>query len=172
MGSNQPLPQARTEKLVVQTLADETLVYDLASHQAHCLNRTATAVWEHCDGRTTVADMAARLGQDLNAPAEEDVVRLALDQLESVHLLQAWTPTRTEGRLVSRRQLVRQLGLGAALAIPAITSIIAPEAAQAASCQPNGSGSFCTSNAQCCSGCCKNDGSNKCVGTGSSCMPA
>jgi hypothetical protein len=152
--SPQPfLPQARTDKLVVQTLPDETLVYDLTRKKAHCLNRTTAWVWERCDGQTAVPDMASRLGDDLNAPVPEEVVWLALEQLEQAHLLRSRTPAPLAGTRMSRRSMVRQLGMGAAIAIPAILSIIAPEAAEAASCKVDGT--LCTSSSQCCSGCCR-----------------
>lgn len=47
-----PLPRARSQKLVVQELNGETLVYDLQKHKAYCLNRTASQLWRACDGRT------------------------------------------------------------------------------------------------------------------------
>ena len=59
------LPRARQEELVVEELPDETLVYDLKRHKAHCLNRAAALVWQHCDGRTTSSDMAEILEQGL-----------------------------------------------------------------------------------------------------------
>lgn len=153
MGSTQSLPRARTDNLVVHTLPDEVLVYDLKRHKAHCLNQTAASVWERCDGRTTVAEMASQLGRDLNTPVHEDVVWLALERLENVHLLQEHTPTFMGESGMSRRKMVRQLGLSAAIAIPAIISIVAPEAAQAATLLPNGTP--CTASSQCIDGCCR-----------------
>src|SRR5207248_2525045 len=35
-------PSARQDRLVVQELSDEVLVYDLDRHRAHCLNRAAS----------------------------------------------------------------------------------------------------------------------------------
>ena len=39
------LPKARQEQLTVRELPDETVVYDLARHKAHCLNPTAALIW-------------------------------------------------------------------------------------------------------------------------------
>jgi hypothetical protein len=159
VGSRQFVPTARTDELVVQTLPGETLVYDLRDHTAHCLNDTAAWVWKRCDGQTTVADMASRLGQQLDGPVHEKVVWLALQQLERAHLLHACPPRPPAGPRLSRRSMMRQLGVGAAIAIPAIVSIVAPEAADAASGLPNGSP--CQNNNQCSSGCCQHpEGSN------------
>jgi len=43
------------------------MVYDETAARAHCLNATAAMVWQYCDGNTTVAAMAARLGADAGA---------------------------------------------------------------------------------------------------------
>ncbi len=48
--SKQPLPVARHKNLIVKELPDETLIYDLDSDKAHCLNQTAALVWKNCDG--------------------------------------------------------------------------------------------------------------------------
>jgi hypothetical protein len=68
------MPHARTDQLVVSEVDDEVLVYDLARHKAHCLNRTTALVWRHCDGQTPVAALAARLQRELGAPVEAEVV--------------------------------------------------------------------------------------------------
>src|SRR2546422_8935483 len=53
-------PRQRRDGLVVQELPEETLVYDLERHKAHCLEAVAAAVWEACDGHRTVEQIAAR----------------------------------------------------------------------------------------------------------------
>src|SRR6185436_12416000 len=83
------LPRARRNKLVIQDLPDEVLVYDQDSDKAHCLNQTAAQVWKQCDGRTDVATIAARMAEDLNAPVDERMVWFALDQLGRDNLLEA-----------------------------------------------------------------------------------
>ena len=54
---SQAFPRAKAEGLIVQELPDEVLVYDTARDEAHCLNETVAAVWKHCDGKTTVAEI-------------------------------------------------------------------------------------------------------------------
>ena len=145
----QVLPLARTDQLVIQELPDEVLVYDLERHKAHCLNKTSAMVWNGCDGRTTVAEMTRRLGRELAAPVDDDVVWLALAQLRRFHLLE-------EGSVgffkVSRRDLVRKY-LPAALAVPLILSVPAPTPAQTLS-RCLGPCESCTSSAECCSNTC------------------
>jgi hypothetical protein len=148
--------QARSERLLTQELSDELLVYDLDRHRAHSLNRTAALVWRHCDGRTTVAEMAALLQRELSLPADEDAVWMALRRLDKAHLLQAPITLPADAVRCSRREMVRKLGTAAGLALVGL--IAAPRAAQALSCRPGGAA--CTADSQCCSGKCL--GSNTC----------
>ena len=129
-------PQLRERGLVVDDLPDEVLVYDLDRHQAHCLNRTAALVWRSCDGNSTPGEIARRLTTELDAPFTEDFVLLALSQLESQHLLEQAPRMPAQFAVLSRRQMVRRLGLAAAIAVPVVTSIVAPTAVQAATCIP------------------------------------
>lgn len=142
----QIVPCAREDRLVVQELPDEMLVYDLDRHKAHCLNKASALVWKHCDGKSTVGQLRTVLEQHLGTSADDDVVWLALGQLRRFHLLEE--ESKGFGMMkVTRRDLVSKY-LPAALALPLILSIPSPTAAQAASCRPPGSP--CTTNAQCC----------------------
>jgi hypothetical protein len=123
------LPKARREGIIVRELPDEVLIYDRHRDQAHCLNKTSGFVWQHCDGRTTIATIAGLLTRTAQTPVDESVILLALDQLAERHLLQE-PLTRPFGTKVSRRKLVLKYA-PAALALPLILSITAPTAAQA-----------------------------------------
>jgi hypothetical protein len=124
-------PRARQERLIIERIADETLVYDLERHQAHCLNRTAALVWEQCDGRNGVPEIAAALRRELGDAADEQLVWQSLERLSRARLLDDPVHRPDEVPLPSRRQLAQQLGTAAALA--AVTSIVAPGAQAAAS---------------------------------------
>jgi hypothetical protein len=126
-------PRARKEGLVIEELPDEVLVYDLKRDKAHCLNPMAALVWRHCDGETSVAEMVRLLQAELKTPVDEELVWFALDQLEKSFLLQERLIRPPRGRL-SRRELVRRLGLTAGITLPLITSILAPTVVEAASC--------------------------------------
>lgn len=145
-------PCARKEGLLVQELPDELLVYDLERHKAHCLNSTAAFIWKHCDGRTSAARMAELLAKSLGASVDEDVVWCALNQLEKDKLLEeslAW-PAGMER--ISRRALVRRIGI-AAILLPLVTTITAPTAQAASSCGMGcvgGVGGTCPSGCTCC----------------------
>lgn len=148
-------PKSRTDEIVVQELNGEILVYDLRDNRALCLNETSSAVWRACDGSNSVADIAARVGN-------EDIVWLALSELKKEKLIDSIpvTPSQLEG--MSRRDVIKKIGVGSMIALPLIAGLVAPTAAHAAStcvvgtgtctCTgPNtGSGTVCTPSATTC----------------------
>ena len=112
-GRGHRVPAARQDDLVVEGFLDEVLVYDLQRKRAHCLNRTAALVWQNCDGRTTVAELARVLSSELEIPANEAMVWMALNRLSKARLLKA------------------------PVILPVVHSIVTPFAAQAQSCLAN-----------------------------------
>lgn len=159
--TEQILPNARKENLLIEELPDEVLVYDLNLNKAHCLNQTAALVWEHCDGQTSVKQMVEILRTEFSFRVDEEMVWLALYQLRSVRLLEEETiPARGQERL-RRREMIRRIGLTVTVGLPFVISIIAPKAIQAGSCSCNPptasccpSGCPCMMSQQCCSGRC------------------
>lgn len=156
MGNTRRLvPAARKDELVIQEVEGETLVYDMKSHKAHCLNRTAALVWKHCDGRRTDAEVARLLEKEQGTPVSSEVVWLAVEQLGKRSLLEDSFEPAFSSRRMSRREMARTLGVVTALTLPFIASIKAPAAFQAATCggfeAPCGGG-----NPPCCAGlvCC------------------
>ena len=144
------MPEARKEGLIVQEMSDEVLVYDRDRSKAHCLNSTAALVWQYCDGKTPVSQIARAIEGKINVSVDEDIVWLGVEQLNKSNLLLK-RATLSKSRL-SRRDVMKRIGLAAAVALPVVTSIIAPSAAQAANCRP--SGAACTTSVECCSGLC------------------
>jgi hypothetical protein len=122
---------ASNDGLLVRELGGELVVYDLERHEAHCLNRTAAFVFKQCDGRTSVSEIASRLRAEFEVPADEDLVWQALDQLDGARLLRH-KPAPPSGRGFSRRDAVRHVGLGVAVLLPAVASILVPTPAEAA----------------------------------------
>ena len=147
------MPQARRSGLIIQEVDNEILIYDQETNKAHCLNQTAAKVWNYCDGETTLADACSALSRDLETPVDEKLVWYAVDQFSKDNLLEKEIepPTFiTPG--MNRRQMVRTLGLAAIVAVPLVTSIVAPTPVQAATCLA--SGQVCSTSVQCCSGLC------------------
>jgi hypothetical protein len=129
-------PVARQAELTVEHLSSETIVYDHRRHRVHCLNRTLAFIWQQCDGHTSPQAIAERLPGALNLPPDQDVVRLALRRLGKADLI---TDELLDLGLLkgpSRRQLISRfaaMGLAGAALTPALTSVVAPTPAMAAS---------------------------------------
>jgi hypothetical protein len=149
----QKMPRARRSGLIAKEADGEVLIYDLDNNKAHCLNGTAAKVWNHCDGETTVAAACRSLSNEVKAPFDEKLVWFALDQFAKDNLLEG-RPELPAAMLggMTRRQLVRTLGLTAVVAVPLVTSILAPSSVQAATLFPPGSP--CNSPIQCAQGVC------------------
>jgi hypothetical protein len=126
-------PTARREGLVIQELNDEVLIYDLNTNKAHCLNKTAGTVWKYCDGSNSVSDIAALLKKEFKAEVNEDLVWLALDQLKKENLMAKSVELKNKFDGMSRREVIRKVGIGAMIALPIVSSLVAPPAASAAS---------------------------------------
>ncbi len=153
--------KARKEEILVGALAEETVLYDLTSHEVHCLNRTLAAVWKHCDGRNAIEELVSLVQEELGQKVNGDLIWLSLEQLEQAGLLAEPLPRPNVRESLSRREVAASLGfvgmLGALM--PALTSLVAPTVAEAASGEPDGticgttashSGHFCISNGVIC----------------------
>ena len=115
---------ARHDALLLQQVGGQTVVYDQRNRRLHVLSRTAALVWQHCDGQRDVAQLVEVVGQVLDAPISEEVILLALGQLEEAVLLAApQRPTRPADA-VSRRDMVNRVlgGLAAGVLLPVVTS--------------------------------------------------
>jgi len=124
-------PRQRREGLVVQALPEETLVYDLERHKAHCLEAVAAAVWEACDGHRTVEQIAARAAKRIGRRVPEEAAWLALRRLGRARLLEAPVAAPVGGRINARREWLKKAALFGGLSVLSIT---APTAAEAATC--------------------------------------
>jgi hypothetical protein len=130
---------------IVRHLGNEVLVYDEQSNKAHCLNDLAGRVWQKCDGKTPVAEIARELTTETGTPVNEDLIWLAVRRLDKAGLLKQ---KKMPPVSVSRRMAIRTLSTSL-LALPAVVSILMPTTAEAASCAMLGQS--CAS-VPCCSG--------------------
>jgi hypothetical protein len=151
----QTKPRTQQRSLIVRELEEEILIYNTETNNAHCLNRTAALIWKECNGQSTVPEISNNLSRRLGTNIDEQVVWFALKQFDRDGLLEnkLILPVDLVRLGLNRRQVMKALGLAAIVAVPLVTSIVAPTAVQAGlSCLPTGS--VCTSPAQCCSGLC------------------
>lgn len=147
-------PTAKKDNLVIQKTENELLVYDLNSNRALCLNETSVLVWKFCDGQMSVSEIAANVSKSLNKTVSEELVWLALDQLEKEGLLEGRQGIESPFEGVSRREVIRKVGMASMVALPIISSIAAPTSAQAQSCSGTinvaGGGGSCQANPAAC----------------------
>lgn len=126
--SNANRPKAPSDRLVVQELENETLIYSLESHKATCLNAFSAQVWRLCDGTRTVDEITQELGLD---DSGRDAVALTLKKLARADLVMGFTEDAPPSDHTRRAVIHGALALTAA--IPVVTTMTIPDAAQATS---------------------------------------
>jgi hypothetical protein len=129
--SKENKPRSRRDNIVVQEVDGETLIYDLESNKALCLNHTSAIVWQACDGKRTIAEINDLLGKQLKVQTNEDIVWLALDQLSKAKLVDPRVDLGTKFQNLSRREVIRKIGIGSMIALPMVASLVAPTAVHA-----------------------------------------
>jgi|SRR3954470_592210 len=165
------VPAARCDGLLIESVGDETVIYDTRSKEAHCLKPLAAIVFTHSDGHATVGEIAKIAEQRLGDAVSDAAVAEAVAQLENLDLLQTPLVVRaggglvaTDGRGVSRRDMLRRVGFaGAATAVGSslVTSVVAPNAFAASGIPAGCSG--CTGNPTCQSNhCCQSNFGKSC----------
>jgi hypothetical protein len=188
------LPLAASANILIQEIGAETLVYKLDTHQYFHLNKISTLVWQNCDGRKPIDQIAADVGKTLNQAVSEDLVWLTLESLENQALITGRLTTPAKFNGLSRRQVIKEIGLAAgAVALPLVVSMVAPRALNAQS--PGGvpgnvdvcsggeggvgedtrktpNGGLCNGHGNCCSNnCCPTGGGQGvCIPAGATCL--
>ena len=163
-------PSTRKDNLVIQDLEQEVLVYDLLINKAYYLNETSSMVWRMCDGTKSADEISRSASKKTGLPISEDIVWLALNQFKKDNLLEDSKDFATIFDGLSRREIVKKVGFASVVALPVISSVIAPSAVHAQSAcvtpmscamvvnatTPNNlaDGCFCLSNLNCLSGIC------------------
>lgn len=146
-------PLARKNDIVIQEFGDEILIYDLRANKAFNLNKTSTLIWQLSDGGKTVAEIADALALKFNSPINEEFVWLGLERLQRENLIEKEREINGFFDGVSRREIIRKIGLGSLVAFPVVAFIVAPTAVHAQSCTtaPSGRplGCPCTAISQC-----------------------
>lgn len=146
-------PSSRKANIVVQDLENEVLIYDLTINKAYCLNQTAGLVYQLCDGKRTVAEISDLMSKRLKTKVSEDLVWFALDGLKKDNLLENANEVPNYFGGLSRREVVKKVGLASMVMLPLIASVVAPNAMMAQSVLfPNLAA--CANDSQCQSGNC------------------
>lgn len=148
------LPSLRTKNLVVKELSGELLIYDLETNKAYCLNETAYMIMDECDGNKSINEALKSLNRKLKSSIDEDIVWMTIGQFKKFNLLKNNSAFPVQETKLSRRKILQSATV-LGIAIPVITSLVAPLAVHALSCiaanQP------CTqSGLACCRGICIN----------------
>jgi hypothetical protein len=125
------LIRKRQDGRIVKRVDDELVIYDEQNHQVFHLNRAAAIVWEHCDGASSLEDLAHTLATHSELPASEELASVALQELRDAELLEG-SFASVAGREFARRDVMARMA-GLALALPAVVSLLAPTPAMAAS---------------------------------------
>lgn len=155
-------PKSFVEEIVVQELKGEMLIYNLKTNKACCLNETSALVWQLCDGTRSISEISRTISQKQNIAFGDDLVWLALDILNEADLLAESGEFVPESPDLSRREMIRKVGLTSMVALPIVTALTAPAAAAASStCDTTCTaatnrcnGCSCTAGSQCASGNC------------------
>ena len=141
-------PKARRD-LIVSELTDEALIYDFATHRAHCVDDAAYRVFKLCDGTRGLDQITVALSGA--AGIDADRVRAAIDELAGAGLLEA---SELDNVDLARRRAMKQVAItaGLSVALPMVWSILAPTVAEAASTRVPcvGSGSCKGMGGECC----------------------
>ena len=175
----QTKPLSRQSGIVVQEAKGELLIYDLKINKAYCLNKTSAMVYQLCDGNNAISDFSKELSKKLKLTVTDDLIWLAIDQFREVDLLSNTEEIKTKFEGLSRRDVIKKVGFASMVALPVISSLVAPTPAMAASCVGSGTfppnsftGASCVCGpgvpASCCQPQCDANASTCCSGTATS----
>ena len=125
-------PIRKKDRLSAQQVGTEVVLFNEVTGKAICLNRMSAAVWEHCDGKMSVAAIAEATTAELKAPLTVELVQYALRELCQKGLLENDEAiAKLLGPMVSRRAMVQKLGKGAAMLLPIVAAVAIPRKAHA-----------------------------------------
>jgi len=126
-------PKADSAKFVIQELPDELLLYNLDTNRAFALNHTSGFVWQNCTGEKSVREIAQDLENQLHKNVPEDLIWLTLERLQSENLIEIEDQSLIRELKVNRRKMLKSAGLATLVALPLISSMIAPQSVNAQS---------------------------------------
>lgn len=120
-------PLVRTENIVQQEAGDDLLLYDLSTNKAYSLNKTSANIYQYCNGSNNIGQLGDLTGFD------RELIMLTLESFKKENLLNQPNEISNHFDAISRRRLIRRIGINSIAALPLITSIAAPKSTRAAS---------------------------------------
>lgn len=81
----------RRDDLNIRTVEGETIVLDGQAGRVHQFNLTASLIWQHCDGKTTIDEIANHFLElyEVDFKAAVQNVREIVEQLKDLDLLES-----------------------------------------------------------------------------------
>ncbi len=122
-------PVARSERLIVEQVGDEAVIFDLETRASHALKPLAAAVYTYADGKNTVVEIAELASHRLAQQVTEADAADAVVQLTALNLLEA-PEVELGGNGLSRRDALKTFAAVGASA--ALVSTVTAGAAMAA----------------------------------------
>lgn len=119
------LPKARTADILEQETDRELMIYDLRIDKAYNLNETLAIIYKSCNGKTSFDEVKYAF------KFTDDLIYFALDELHRENLLTNYESRKFKN--LSRREVIKKVGLASMTALPIITGLFAPSAAAAQS---------------------------------------
>ncbi len=126
-------PKTDSSEFVIQELPDELLLYNLSKNKAYALNNTSGFVWQNCTGEKTIKEIANDLENHLQKNVPEELIWLTLKKLHAEDLIIIEDETIFNEINTNRREILKKAGLATLVALPIVSSLIAPQAAAAQS---------------------------------------
>ena len=117
----------RGDRITVREIEAEVLIYDGRTHRAWCLNPSSACIWQLCDGRNTVGNIAAGAAKELGLAVTEELVLMTIEELQEKGLLEG-DMGEARPRDASRREMIQKLSLATAALLPVVAAITAPPA--------------------------------------------
>jgi hypothetical protein len=148
------LPKVRTANIIIQEMDKELLIYDLHINKAFSLNETSAFVWQLCDGKSSIAELSQIVSRKWETAINDEFIWLTLNELKKNGLLENADEIATQFDGLSRREIVKKVGLASMIALPVISSVIAPSALMAQSACLDLL-SPCSQSSSCCTGSCR-----------------
>ena len=120
--------QRRMDGVLEHAIEDEVVVYDTATDQSHLLNAPTASVWRALAAGVLSTDAIIEAVSD-----RPELVELALAELARVGLLDSVPVVAASAGRLTRRQMLRAMGV-AAVAAPVIVTLSAPPVAAQTTC--------------------------------------